>query len=127
MEKRNIGIYVFLSIITCGLFGIYWVYSIGNDIYRLNGEESKAGMDILLGFVTCGFYFYYLYYMYGKKIDDIRVKYGASPKDDSVILVVFAIFSLGIISEFMLQHSLNEEIIPLVYGSSGHDDQYHNH
>ena len=127
MEKRNIGIYVLLSIVTCGVFSIYWIYCIGNDLYRLNGEESKAGTDILLGFVTCGFYFFYVYYMYGKKLNDIRIKYGASPKDDSVILVVFAIFTGGIVSECILQHSLNEEIIPLVYGGSGRDDQYHNH
>jgi len=129
MERRNIAIYVLLSIVTCGIFGLYWLYCIGNDIYQANGEESKAGTDIILGLVTCGIYTLYAYYMYGKKLNEIRIKYGARTKDDSVLLVVLAVLTGGIVSECILQHTLNEEIIPLIYGSGhgGHDDQYHNH
>ena len=125
MEKRNIGVCVILSLVTCGIYHLYWIYCIGHDIYTANGEESRAGTDLLLSIVTCGIYLFYMYYMHGKRLNDIRHKYGIPPRDDGILLVILAIFTAGIVSDCILQHTLNEEIHPLLYGHGGHGGPYH--
>jgi hypothetical protein len=120
LEKRNIGICVLLSIVTCGVYSLYWFYCIASDIYRAGGEENKAGMDLVLGIVTCGIYLIYIYYIYGKKMDYIRERYGIPARNDSILYVILSIFGLGIITHAIIQHNLNEEINPLLGGwSSG--------
>lgn len=35
MPRRSIALYIVLSIITCGLFSLYWQAQIANDVNQL--------------------------------------------------------------------------------------------
>lgn len=58
LEKRNIAIYVLLSMITCGIFGLYWIYKINEDVNRISHheEDTSGGLVILFSLITCGVY-----------------------------------------------------------------------
>ena len=119
VEKRNIGVCILLSIVTCGIYGIYWFYCLANDIYRAAGEPSNATMDLLLGIVTCGIYYIYIYYVYAKKLDTVRAAHGAAIKDDSILFILLAVFGMSLINMCIIQHNMNEEIWPMVQGGNG--------
>lgn len=55
-QQRNIGIQVLLSILTLGLYGIYWAYQSHEDIKRHSGEGVGgvvgAVIFIFIGVVT---------------------------------------------------------------------------
>ena len=40
VKKRNIALAVVLSIITCGLYGIYWFICLNNDANALTPDDS---------------------------------------------------------------------------------------
>ena len=38
-EKRNVGLSILLSLITCGLYTLYWIYQLNEDIQYLNPKK----------------------------------------------------------------------------------------
>ena len=42
MKKRNIALCVIFSIVTLGIYGLYWFVQITNDVNELAGPEKKT-------------------------------------------------------------------------------------
>lgn len=74
-QDRNFWMYLLLSIVTCGIYSIYWWYVFVNDLNTLgqgDGEESPNYIVvILLSIVTCGIYNYFWYYKQGNRMQKI--------------------------------------------------------
>ena len=64
MKKRNVGLAVLFSIITFGIYGIYWFVCLTNDSNTINPEEKTAsgGLAIVLSLLTFGIYGIYWNY-----------------------------------------------------------------
>lgn len=63
---RSLIMYILLTIVTCGIYGYFFVYKLAEDTNVMcagDGETTAGlGMYILLSIVTCGLYsFYWLY------------------------------------------------------------------
>ena len=71
IQKRNIAMYIILSIVTCGIFGIYWFICLTDDSkLAANDNESASGpVAFLLTIVTCGIYSWYWAYKLGDRVD----------------------------------------------------------
>lgn len=108
VQKRSIGTSILLSIFTCGIYGIFWLYSIINDVCDLKGIDRTAGKDILLTILTCGIYGYFVMYKIGAGIDDIRHSRGLNAGSNGILYLVLHLFGLGIVAFAMAQHSINE-------------------
>lgn len=39
IKQRNIGICILLSIVTCGIYGLYWFVVLTDDINQESGED----------------------------------------------------------------------------------------
>lgn len=80
LEKKSIGMCILLSVITCGIYSLYWVYTLQEDTNRLtmNNTEPTGGMVVLLDIVTCGIYGVYWSYRQGEKIDRYYASRGDS-------------------------------------------------
>ena len=113
IEKRSIPKAIIYSIITCGIYAIYWMYKLTEEAHELAGEQTTAtgGMVILYTFITCGIYGLYWVYKMGVTVNMAKEKRGLR-NDDSVpvIYLVLSIFGLAIVSYAMLQDGLNEVI-----------------
>ena len=57
IERRSIPLSVILTIVTCGLYGLYWIIKLNDEINQLAGEPNatSSGMVILLSIVTSFF------------------------------------------------------------------------
>lgn len=109
IQERNIGLAIILSIITCGLYYLYWIYSITNEVGHLNDDHSfSGGTVVLFGIITCGIYFLFWYYQLGRQIAQAQEKNGLLPKDEGIMYVILAVFALGIISLAIAQSNVNE-------------------
>ncbi len=108
--KKSIGLYIFLSIITCGLFALYWLVSMANDLNEVSGEQGTAGgVVLLLTIITCGIYGWYWLYMAGQKIRIAQTKRNFPyVTDSSVIYIVLAVVGLSIVSYALIQNELNK-------------------
>jgi|GEM_PF-1292608 len=108
--RRSVPMAIFFTIITCGIYGIYWLYQILSSLYALNGEPSSAGMDIVFTFITCGIYGIYLAYKMGKLESRAYYLYGMHTKDDSILYLILSIFGFDIINYAILQSNINQLI-----------------
>lgn len=77
MKNRNIAVAIILSIITLGLYDIYWFICLTNDSNEMSDTDKTAsgGVAFILSFITFGIYWFYWCYKLGKKVGDSAVLY----------------------------------------------------
>ena len=101
--NKNIVLCVVLSIVTCGIYGLYWMWTLNETARTVNPTEWQmgGGMVILLSIVTCGIFGLYWYYKMGKAFMAV----GAP--DNSLLYLVLSIFGLSIVNWCIMQDSIN--------------------
>ncbi len=102
---RNVAVAIILSIVTCGIFSLVWLYQLENDSAILSGEEPKGGMVILLTIITCGLYLIYWWYVVGNK-RTTRI----NGKDNGVLFLILSILQLDIVNMAIMQGDINEAV-----------------
>ena len=74
ITPRNIAVAVILSLVTCGLYGIYWMIKMNDEINTLAGEPNATSgvMVFVLSIVTCGIYSFFWIFKMGERCDRIK-------------------------------------------------------
>lgn len=105
IAKRDLVTSIILSIVTCGLYAIYWVYNLNDELNFITGdtESPSGGTVILLSLVTCGIYSYYWMYKMGTKIDYIK----ESNENTAILYLILHFFQLGIVNLCLMQDTIN--------------------
>lgn len=112
VKEKSIGLCVVLSLVTCGIYGIYWLYTIAHDLNDLcesqNQEKgAEPGLVVVLGIVTCGIYSLYYLWKAGKMVSSLTRSNGQHPSDDSIVLMVLSLLQLSLVSYCILQSHIN--------------------
>ena len=110
LEYRDIAIAIILSIVTCGIYGIFWIISLTNDANKVADRptDTSGGMVILLTIITCGIYGIYWNYKMGQKIYEAGQRYNKSIRDNSILYLVLSLFGLQIVNYALMQSDLNK-------------------
>lgn len=110
IQERNIAVCIILSIVTCGIYAIYWMIVMNDDVNRAANDPNatSGGIVFLLSLVTCGIYGIYWCYKMGQQLDRAAQIRGTAPSNKGTILLVLCIFGLGIISYALIQDELNK-------------------
>lgn len=111
ITSKSVILYLILYVITCGLFELFWLYSLANDINAIlerNGKRAMttAGMTVLLDIVTCGLYKIYFFWKAGKSLYFCDYPNGYRVTDNSTVLTVLALLC-PIVAFAILQDVLN--------------------
>lgn len=108
IQPRDLVKAIILTVVTCGIYGIFWFVSLTNELNMLckeNGDKS-GGTCFLLSLVTCGIYSLIWAYKYGNKKDKITGR-----NDNSgLIYLVLSIFGVGIVAYVLLQDAVNKAV-----------------
>ena len=95
---RNIVIYILLNIITCGIYGWYFIYKLAEDVNIMcadDGQKTSGLLTfVLLNFVTCGFYAYYWYYQLGNRLQMNAAKYDIVVMENGTTILVWCLVGL---------------------------------
>lgn len=113
IEKRNIALFIILSIVTCGIFYWYWIAVLNNDINQLaSNEDTSGGMVVLLSIVTCGIYFLFWQYKMGERIDTIKTRNGvnSSYSGSGILYLLLGLFGFSIVSVSLMQYEVNKQV-----------------
>lgn len=112
IQKRSIPLCIVLTIITCGVFGLYWMFTLTEDISTVYGQDgdTSGGLAVLLELVTCGIYGYFWSYTIGKRIDNHSRTYHGYDDNYRILFLVFKLLGLGIITFALAQNTLNQYI-----------------
>ena len=112
VQNRNIALCVVLTLVTCGIYGIYWFICLTDDTNYAAQEQNAASgvVAFLLTLVTCNIYGIYWAYKQGEKIDKIRQAKGlpSSSSNNSVLYLILELVGFGIIAWALMQNELNQ-------------------
>lgn len=99
MRNRSVGMMILLSVITLGIYFIYWSVVFQSELKEKTGEGFGGLGHFLMLFVP----FYSLYWAYaaGKRI----AKVGGD--DDSLLYLLLSLFGFFIIVPFLMQSKAN--------------------
>ena len=105
MKNRNILAVILFSIITCGIYQIYWFYVTAEG---LNSEEPNEPLTnyilaIIFGVLTCGIYSIYWLYKFFKKLDSVL------GEDNFILNFLLSILCTPLIGAAIAQDSINKK------------------
>ena len=109
IQKRSVAVCIILSIVTCGIYGIYWFICLNNDTNTAsNTFGTSGGVAFLLTLVTCGIYGVYWAYKQGEKIDAAKASRGIPTSNSGIVYLLLSIFGLSIVAWALMQNELNQ-------------------
>ena len=117
-KQRNVALGIIFSLITCGIYGLYWLVCLTEDTNAAAGENGTSGvMALIFTIITCSFfilpyslcYSYGLYWAYrcGEKLDKAKTMRGIPASNGGVLYLILYIFG-GVIAYALIQHELNK-------------------
>lgn len=107
-EKREPMMVVLFTILTCGIYGWFWIYTTATEIKNALGRDDiNPGMEVVLSIVTCGIYMVYLFYKYPQLMLEMQDRAGRPRNDISMTSLLLGVFGLGIVSIAIMQSELN--------------------
>ena len=91
LQKREVVTVVLFSIITCGLYSIYWDYV---TMQALDEEGQSSNMPFIAQFLLLFFYVGYIFFALNANanINAIRERRGLLAKDNLVLFIILAVF-----------------------------------
>lgn len=108
IQKREIVTAILLSLVTCGIYGIYWFVVMTDDANKVNNENgTSGGMALLFTLLTCGLYSIYWNYKMGQRLYEAGQKQGKNINDNSILYLVLSLLGLGIVNYCLIQSDLN--------------------
>lgn len=96
--KTNRGLlgYILLSIITCGIYSYYFIYTVARDVnVACAGDGKSTGgllKFILLSIITCGIYSWWWEYSLGNRLAENAPRYGMSFSENGTTVLMWILF-----------------------------------
>ena len=107
-KQRNVALGIVFSLITCGIYGLYWLVCLTEDTNAAAGENGTSGvMALIFTIITCGIYGLYWAYRCGEKLDKAKTMRGIPASNGGVLYLILYIFG-GVIAYALIQHELNK-------------------
>ncbi len=131
-EKRSLGVFILLDIITCGFYSWYFYYTLARDMNIVcdgDGEETPGlGFFLLFSFLTCGIYGLYCYYKIGNRQAANARRYNVSIQENGTTVLVWHILGMWIVvGPFVAMYILikNMNLLAHAYNTGhGYNQQY---
>lgn len=124
IKQRNIFVCLILSILTCGIYSIFWLYTIIKTMYELSNTDGEPILDILFIIITCGLYGFYLWYKLSKIQTQVNHTYNIADIDNTVLYIVFYIFGFAIVNYCIVQDNINN-IAQVINNNQGFNNNYY--
>lgn len=108
--NRNMIVMIFLTVVSCGLYGLYWMVRLDDDLNNINGTAHNAkGIKLcILGVCTCGIYYAVWAYKMGKISEDIRTSIGETQGMSHILYPILALTGIGnVVNCILMQSTIN--------------------
>lgn len=101
IKQRNVFVVFVLSLVTCGIYGIYLFFAFASELKRettrqnVGIELADPVIALLLSIVTCGIYGIYYIYKQALAIELVGKKYNYIATSPIVVLIFTLLFGIG--------------------------------
>ncbi len=106
INKRNIATSILLSIVTFGIYFIYWEYLLVKNTRAIKKDDSSCTGEMLC-LIFVPFYSLYWWFTRGKILKDDFANHGYSATGNEIAYLVLGIFGLSIVSMAIMQNDFN--------------------
>ena len=103
IKPRNIVTAILLTIITCGIYGIYWIVMMTREAVSVKDVNDNGLLEIILML----FLPFIGLYLVEKKLAEGLAARGVAHNDNSILYLVLGIVGLGIVPLCLIQNDLN--------------------
>lgn len=109
-HRIDIAVGLILSVVTCGLYNIYWNYRQFQAVNMLLGREEFQFVPwLLLSIVTCGLFHIYYEYKMGAELQAWLAARGRFVNPHlAAIGLALSCFGLTIVADAVYQHEINK-------------------
>jgi len=109
-HRIDVAAGIIFSVITCGLYNIYWNYRQMEAMNALLGRrEFDFGKWALLTLLSCGIYHIYYEYRMGAELQNWLTQNNHPVNQNLAIIgLVLSIFGLTVVADAVYQHELNK-------------------
>lgn len=110
VTERNIVLAIVLSLVTCGIYSIYWFIVMTDDVNKVSNDVNATSgvMAFVFTLITCGIYGFYWYYKMGQKLHTAGQQTGKDIADNGILYIILGVFGLGIVNYALIQNDLNK-------------------
>ncbi len=124
LETHDVALRLILTVVTCGLFGLYWIADLTDDIHRLSGKpQTPKGLTAaLLTFVTCSVYFYYWLYKISGELVEARREMGLALDSVKNSLYTVAIVFMTLVATALSVLGAIGDMPPELYQDLNHSE-----
>lgn len=108
-ETRSLAVCMFFSVISLGLFNIYWAHTVTYEIREvLDDLKFNPTVEVIGAILTLGLYLIFWVYKYEKQIVKISKEEGYMAKDYGLLLSILSLFLLFPFVIMIMQKQLND-------------------
>ena len=109
IQKRDILLWIILSVITCGICNLVWTYNVTEDMNAIcdDGYNTSGGLVVLLQLICCNLYMIYWAYKMGQRIDNWH---GTTNSSHAILYLVLCTLGLNIVVLALIQDELNMRV-----------------
>ena len=96
VQQRSLVTYILLTIVTCGIYSIYFWYKYAEDMNKVcegDGETTTNYIVVLLlNVVTCGIYSFFWYFKLGNRLQTNAPRYSQNFQENGTTILMWMIF-----------------------------------
>jgi len=110
IKERNVALSAIFTVITFGIYGIYWFVCMTDEAIALSEDRGASGiLAFIFNIITFGFYGWYWAYRMGDRLEMAKQRRGIaySSTNNGVIYLILSVLGLGLISYIFIQLELN--------------------
>jgi hypothetical protein len=108
INQRNIALAIVLTLVTCGMYGIYWFIVLTDEVGNLSGDYNFTGVKhFLLTLITCGIWSFIWAYQIGQHVAVAQRQRGQIASDNGVLYLILNFFGLTIVTYALVQNDVN--------------------
>ena len=109
-KTRNPVVVILLSIVTCGIYYIFWLYTAMDDLNKAAGREIINPVLFTVLSIFCSPLIYYVFYTVDKNLGEISRNEGTNYKENFILwLILTVICGIGLfIGLYQITEGFNE-------------------
>lgn len=101
MRHRSLGIMVVLTIITFGLYFLYWTVSFQMELKQKTNEGFGGLGHLIMILITFGIYYIYWNYKVGERLEKM------GRPNNGILYLILILLAVGWLNPFLMQSEAN--------------------
>ncbi len=108
-RTRNPAMVLILALITCGLYGLVWLWQAETEMKEEHGlSDQNPGLDVVLTVLTFGIWGLVVIYRLATQVAEAQRRVNVPPNDLSLVALIVSILGFAFVAITLLQVELNK-------------------